>query len=255
MVRPKKRLGQHFLTQKSIAEKIVTSLKDSSSPVLEIGPGKGILTEFLMQNNRSLKVVEIDDESVEYLITEYPELEKDIISGDFLKLDLSTIFEDKFSIIGNFPYNISSQILFRVLKYKDNVDEVIGMFQKEVATRIVSGSGKKTYGILSVLMQAFFDVEYLFTVEPGSFFPPPKVKSAVIKVTRNKDKYDIADEKFFFEIVKNAFNLRRKTLRNSLRKYLAPQIIELEIFDKRPEQLKIEEFEKICNLIKEHPNK
>lgn len=250
-VRPKKYLGQHFLCDDGIAQRIVESLQDLNPNLLEIGPGMGVLTKFLIhKENVSLKVVEIDDESVAYLQQNYPELSDKIIAADFLTLDLSGMYSEKVSIIGNFPYNISSQILFKIMENKDLVTEVVGMFQKEVAERIASGPGNKQYGILSVLLQAYYDIEYLFTVHEGSFNPPPKVKSAVIRITRNPEKRLACDEKLFKQVVKTAFNQRRKTLRNSLKTFqFKESFINAPIFTKRPEQLTVGEFEAICNNI------
>ena len=245
-VTPKKSLGQHFLIDEIVAERIVNSITSNKNPVLEIGPGMGVLTHFLINSNdKGFKVVEIDVESVLYLQKKYPSLS--IISGDFLKLNLSDIFEDKITIIGNFPYNISSQILFKVLENKDIVTELVGMFQKEVAERIASKPGKKMYGILSVLLQAFYDIEYLFTVDEHLFIPPPQVKSGVIRMVRNSNKKLQCNESLFKNVVKTAFNQRRKTLRNSLKSFTFNEDFKNSpIFSKRPEQLSVEEFEKIC---------
>jgi len=215
---------------------------------LEIGPGTGILTKYLLQNqNIDLKVVEIDEESVAYLQVHFPQLQNKILATDFLKMDLTAVFNGTYSIIGNFPYNISSQILFRLLDNREQIPELIGMFQKEVAERVTSSPGKKQYGILSVLLQAFFDVEYLFTVHENEFYPPPKVKSAVIKLSRNPDKQLTVDETIFKQVVKTAFNQRRKTLKNSLKTLnIKAELLENPLFSKRPEQLSISEFETIC---------
>jgi len=243
-VRAKKRLGQHFLVDEIIAQKIVNSLSEETTSVLEIGAGMGVLTQFLLQKeNVDLRVVELDTESVAYLQVHYPALQNRIVTADFLKLDLSTLFTHKFSIIGNFPYNISSQILFKVLDYKCYISEVVGMFQKEVAVRIASQPGNKDYGILSVLLQAFYHIEYLFTVEAEVFNPPPKVKSAVIRLKRNAVKQLDCDERIFKTVVKTAFNQRRKTLRNSLKTICFSEgFTQEKIFEKRPEQLCVEEF-------------
>jgi 16S rRNA (adenine1518-N6/adenine1519-N6)-dimethyltransferase len=207
-VRAKKHLGQHFLRDENIAENIAKALPAGTSNVLEIGPGMGVLTKYLIQNPEiSLKVVEIDTESVAYLHKNYPELT--VISDDFLKMNLVDLFDREFAVIGNFPYNISSQILFRVLEDRNSIPCVVGMFQKEVAERIASKHGNKTYGILSVLLQAFYDIEYLFTVHEHVFSPPPKVKSAVIRLIRNQRESLNCDEKLFFKVVKTAFNQRR----------------------------------------------
>ncbi len=217
-VSPKKHLGQHFLKHSAIAEKIADTLTCPSGNVLEIGPGMGILTQFLLQKKWNLKVVEIDSESVKYLLLHYPDLT--VISDDFLKIDLHKIFDNQeFSIIGNFPYNISSQIVFKTIENKEFIPEFAGMFQKEVAERIAAAPGTKTYGILSVLMQTFYDVKYCFSVSEKSFSPPPKVKSGVIHCLRKTDFQIPVNEKLFFDVVKTAFNQRRKTLRNSLAKF------------------------------------
>lgn len=242
-VKAKKHFGQHFLMDDNIAAKIVASLKVNVN-VLEIGPGTGILTKHLMQiEGINLKLIEIDKESVEYLSQQYPDLNGKIISSDFLHFDLKSLFDNNFSIIGNFPYNISTQILFKVLDNRDMVTEVVGMFQKEVAVRIASGPGTKDYGILSVLLKAFYNIEYLFTVNENVFDPPPKVKSAVIRIARNEVNKLDCDEKLFFTVVKTAFNQRRKTLRNALSsiKFNANERL-IYLFTKRAEQLGVEEF-------------
>lgn len=250
MIKPKKQLGQHFLVNDSIAEKTANALENNDHPVLEIGPGKGRLTKILLEKyGTNLHVVEIDQESVTYLTENYPDLAKRIIADDFLETDLHSYFAGSVNIIGNFPYNISSQILFRVLACRNIIPQLVGMFQKEVAERVVAAPGSKTYGILSVLVQAYYDVKYLFTIQPGSFFPPPQVKSAVIQLTRNPREALNCNEKMFFRVVKMAFNQRRKTLRNSLKPLLQTVDKEKNIFNLRPEQLKPEDFEHICNLI------
>ncbi len=255
-VRAKKFLGQHFLTDKNIAQKIVgalTPFEKIVKHVLEVGPGMGVLTDFMINDHQlELYVVDIDRESITYLQKKYPQLGAKIISADFLTLDLSLYQSESkhLSVIGNFPYNISSQILFHILDHKEVVDEVVGMFQKEVAERIVAKPGTKEYGILSVLMQANYDMSYLFTVNPGVFNPPPKVKSAVIKGTRRKGEvFDGIDPKLFQEIVKAGFNQRRKTLRNALRKYLKPEFQEFDIFNLRAERLTVEDFVYLTKLI------
>jgi len=244
MVQPKKHLGQHFLIDKNIARKIISSLNPQTKNLLEIGPGTGVLTGILLAENiENFKVIEIDTESIAYLKKIYPEFSNNIIAGDFLRYKLEDIFDDKFSVIGNFPYNISSQILFKVLDYRKQVDEVVGMFQKEVAERIASPHGNKKYGILSVLVQAFYSIEYLFTVNEQVFYPPPNVKSAVIRLKRNDTKTLDCDEKLFFNLVKSGFNQRRKTLRNSLSSYTFEKTDKTkEILSKRAEQLTVEEF-------------
>lgn len=247
-VQPKKYLGQHFLTDKNIAEKIVNSLSfENYSHVLEIGPGMGVLTDFLInQQKANLHVIEIDRESVAYLKEKYPALESNIISADFLKEDLKQYFTDTFAIIGNFPYNISSQIVFKIIENRDIVPESVGMFQKEVAERIVAKPGNKIYGILSVLTQAFYDIEYLFTVSEGVFNPPPKVKSAVIRMKRNNVSQLDCDEKLFFQVVKAGFNQRRKTLRNSLKSFGITT--ETDMLQKRAEQLSVKDFVYLTQL-------
>jgi 16S rRNA (adenine1518-N6/adenine1519-N6)-dimethyltransferase len=249
-VTPKKSLGQHFLNDETVAEQIVQSISLEHTNILEIGPGMGVLTQFLLQKeNIHFSVVEIDAESVLYLQKKYPLLK--IISGDFLKMNLSELYDDKLTIIGNFPYNMSSQILFKVLENKDMVTELVGMFQKEVAERVASKPGKKMYGILSVLLQAFYDIEYLFTVDEHLFTPPPQVKSGVIRMIRNPNKRLRCDEALFKNVVKTAFNQRRKTLRNSLKSFSFPEEYkDNPIFALRPEQLSVEEFEEICLMMR-----
>jgi len=253
-VRAKKNLGQHFLKDKDIAQKIVNSLQTPDvKKVLEIGPGMGVLTQFLLQNSSfETSVVEIDRESVEYLNQHFPELKDRIISDDFLRLNLHKHFTEPFAIIGNFPYNISSQIFFKVLEYKDQIPEVVGMLQKEVAERLAAGPGTKAYGILSVFLQAYYNIEYLFTVDEDQFIPPPKVKGGVIRVTRNQTKNLNCDEKLFKSIVKMAFNQRRKTMRNSLKTMINNDELKANpIFDKRPEQMSVGEFEYIVRMVGE----
>jgi 16S rRNA (adenine1518-N6/adenine1519-N6)-dimethyltransferase len=250
LVRAKKFLGQHFLNDQGIAKQIVDSLlKVEGKNVLEIGPGTGVLTKFLVQDKTiRLKVIEIDWDSVAHLKKHYKALE--IIEGDFLKLNLQDIFGSSFSIIGNFPYNISSQIFFKVLEQRNMVDQVVCMLQKEVAERIAEPPGSKTYGILSVLLQAFYDIEYLFQVPPEVFIPPPKVMSAVIRLKRNKREKLECDEAMFFKVVKQGFNNRRKTLRNALKSLnLAPEFLSLSIFDQRAERLSVDEFVYITQLM------
>lgn len=251
-VKAKKHLGQHFLTDETIAQNIANTLITGGySTVLEIGPGMGVLTKYLLQKSYTLYVIEIDTESVAYLEKNYPKLQPRIISKDFLKLDLSTYFNNKpFAVIGNFPYNISTQIVFKVLEYKHLIPEFSGMFQKEVAQRIAETEGSKTYGILSVLTQAFYQVDYLFTVPPNVFNPPPKVESGVIRLIR-KENYTLpVNEKLFFTVVKTAFNQRRKTLRNSLKTFnLSENLREDSIFAKRPEQLSVESFINLTSKI------
>ena len=247
LVRPKKALGQHFLVDLNIARKIVDALSTDHDVVIEVGAGMGVLTQYLIENQlEKLQVVEIDKESVEFLKKKFPELEGHLVLGDFLKYDMTG---NDLAVIGNFPYNISSQIFFQILKYRNNVSECVGMIQKEVAERIASKPGSKTYGILSVLLQAWYDIEYLFTVNENVFNPPPKVKSAVIRLKRNNVKELECDEKLFVTVVKQAFNQRRKTLRNSLRSLIPAEIIDNEIFNKRPEQLSVQEFVALTRLL------
>ena len=241
-VHPKKNLGQHFLRDREIAHKVALSLTGKGySSVLEIGPGTGILTEFLLERNfPGFKVIEIDNESVRYLEGRFPELV--IIKGDILSMDIGSYFDGRLGIVGNFPYNISSQILFKVLENRDKVAEVCGMFQKEVAERICASSGSKTYGILSVLLGAFYTAEYLFTVPADVFYPQPKVLSGVIRLIRNDVAVLDCDEDLFKKVVKSAFNQRRKKLRNSIRSAFELQNEDCEYFDLRPEQLSVEMF-------------
>ncbi len=252
-VRAKKGLGQHFLRDHQIASDIVDALvMGDRHKVLEVGPGMGVLTRFLLQKSEfETTVVEIDRESVSYLKTYIPELNGRIIEGDFLHMDLRKLYsEEPFSLIGNFPYNISSQILFKVLDNRDLIPEVVGMLQKEVAERICTGPGSKTYGILSVLLQAWYKVEYLFTVNEDVFDPPPKVKSAVVRLTANGRTNLGCNEKLFNAIIKQSFNQRRKMLRNSIKSF-TPRYDELDIkvLTNRPEQLSVEEFIKLTNDI------
>ncbi len=253
MVRPKKSLGQHFLKDRNIAKKIVDALEARSLPVLEIGPGTGMLTGILLKRKEiQLTLVEIDRDSVIYLREHYPTLRDRIVEGDFLELDILQDFPGDFCIIGNFPYNISSQIFFKVLDYRSQVREVVCMLQKEVAERIAARHGSKTYGILSVLLQAYYDIVVLFKVPPGVFFPPPKVMSAVIRLTRNKREHLDCDEKLFQKVVKQSFQMRRKTLRNSLKSLNLPASISvLSVMDKRPEQLAVEEFISLTKLVEQ----
>ena len=251
-VKAKKHLGQHFLTDENIAQKIADSLTlKGYQTVLEIGPGMGVLTKYLLEKPISTYVIEIDLESVDYLNKHYPKLHGKIISKDFLKYNLSEVFgEDSFAIIGNFPYNISSQIVFKTLELRERIPEFSGMFQKEVAERICEKKGSKTYGILSVLTQAFYEAEYLFTVSEHVFSPPPKVKSGVLRLKRKENFQLPCDEKLFFNVVKTAFNQRRKTLRNSLKTYqLSDNLKEDSIFDLRPEQLSVEQFIELTQKI------
>jgi len=257
-VRAKKALGQHFLTDQRIAQDIVAALEvqEKPFPVLEIGPGMGVLTQYLLQREDiALKCIEIDGESVDYLMTHFPDMPGKLLQGDFLTLKLERIFPDRFAVIGNFPYNISSQIFFKVLDHKDRIPQVVCMIQKEVAERIAEKPGTKTYGILSVFLQAWYDIEYLFTVGSGCFAPPPKVTSAVIRLRRNGRTDLGCDEKLFKTVVKTAFGQRRKTLRNSLRPLARAKadregwsddalaaFLSDPVFDLRPERLGVEDF-------------
>jgi len=250
-VRAKKSLGQHFLTDLNIAKKIVDAIDGlSQKTVLEIGPGTGVLTSFLSKKEDiDLYAIEIDTEAYEYLQKAYPELGDKLILKNVLKFDLKEIFHDPMTIIGNFPYNISSQIFFKVLENRDLVTDVVCMIQKEVADRIKASHGNKTYGILSVFLQAFYDIDYLFTVGPKVFNPPPKVNSAVIHLKRNGRKELDCNEELFFKLVKQGFNQRRKTLRNSLKSILLDLPTDDKIFGQRPEQLNVEDFIYLTNLI------
>ncbi len=251
MVRPKKHLGQHFLTDKNIAANIAGCLSGNYPVVCELGPGTGILTSALLERDDITKLIliEIDDESVAYLNTHFKDDRLEITETDFLKYDLSKISQHPFALIGNFPYNISSQIFFKALENRDLVPEIAGMIQKEVAERMTASPGNKTYGILSVLMQTWYDIDYCFTVNENVFFPPPKVKSAVIHMTRNSSTNLECDDKLFITVVKTAFNQRRKTMRNSLKSLLKEEIKSHAIFDKRPEQLSVQQFVELTNLI------
>ncbi len=251
-VRAKKALGQHFLTDQSIAMKIVDSLSRSEiRDVLEIGPGMGVLTQYLLKrDDLELKLVELDGESVEYLLTHFPGMQGKLYQADYLKLDIHTLFSGQYRVIGNFPYNISSQIFFKILEDKDRVPEVVCMIQKEVAERIAEKPGSKTYGILSVLLQAWYDIDYIVSVGSGAFCPPPKVQSAVIRLRRNSRSSLGCDEKLFKTVVKTAFNQRRKTLRNALKPLLNESIDSSDpVFDLRAERLSVEDFVALTNLI------
>jgi 16S rRNA (adenine1518-N6/adenine1519-N6)-dimethyltransferase len=243
MVRPKKHLGQHFLHDENIARKITGCLPGNVHRLVEVGPGTGVLTKYFLDDPRlDARFYEIDDESVEYLLKTFPSITGKLFHEDFLRADLSVI-PAPFTVIGNFPYNISSQILFKVLDYRDRVPCLIGMFQKEVAERISSPPGSKRYGILSVLLKAYYDIEYLFTVSESCFYPQPKVKSAVIRLTRNESDKPDCDEEMFFALVKAAFNQRRKTLRNALGAFSFKSLLKSdEIFGKRAEQLSVDDF-------------
>jgi len=265
-VKAKKELGQHFLKDQEIAARIVQALMEKAKEngigsVLEVGPGTGVLTSFLVKEpGISLKLAEIDNESVRYLRIYYPSLGDSLIEGDFLRMDLSGFFPGQFAVIGNFPYNISSQIFFKVLEYRERVPLVVGMLQKEVAERLASPPGNKHYGILSVLLQAWYDIEYLFTVGENSFIPPPKVKSAVIRLKANNRKDLGCDQVLFKKVVKATFNQRRKTIRNSMKSLLSSmdatgKVYEIvkesnsNLLSLRPEQLSVEQFAELTNLI------
>ena len=250
-VRPKKHLGQHFLTDLNIAQNIAGALTGVDyQDVLEVGPGMGVLTQYLLQTKHTIHAIEVDNESVDYLNTNFPKLEPNLVFGDFLKCNLAKEFPSPLAIIGNFPYNISSQILFKTIKNRNQIPEFVGMFQKEVAERICEPPGSKAYGILSVLTQSFYDTEYLFNVNRFVFDPPPKVASAVLRL-RRKETIDLnCDEKLYFRVVKTAFQQRRKTLRNSLKTFsLSTNLKEDTIFGQRPEQLGVSDFVRITNLI------
>lgn len=237
----KKQLGQHFLHDENICQQIVASLDSSTKYLIEVGPGAGALTKYLMKIPfENYVAIELDKEKVDYLQHQYPAIKDKIIHDDFLEAEYP--FDTKCNLIGNFPYNISTQIMFKVLDWKDNVMEVVGMFQKEVAERIVAKHGSKTYGILSVLMQCYYDIEYLFDVKPECFTPPPKVMSGVIRLRRNSNPYQIDDEKKFKLFVKTAFSQRRKTLRNGFKSSLPAEKLQAEIFNKRAEQLSVQDF-------------
>jgi 16S rRNA (adenine1518-N6/adenine1519-N6)-dimethyltransferase len=251
-VTAKKHLGQHFLKDESVAKDIADTLNlEGYEDVLEIGPGMGVLTKYLLEKPINTYVIEIDTESVDYLGVHYDKLKDKIISKDFLKYDINEVFEGKqFAIIGNFPYNISTQIVFKTLEYRNQIPEFAGMFQKEVAQRICEKKGTKTYGILSVLVQAFYDAEYLFTVDENVFNPPPKVKSGVLRLRRKEDFSLPCGEKLFFTVVKTAFQQRRKTLRNSLKTLnLSDGLREDTVFNLRPEQLNYKEFIELTQKI------
>lgn len=254
-VKAKKHLGQHFLTDLSIAKQIVDALTlhEGYKHVLEIGPGMGVLTQYLKDDARfTTHAIDVDFESITYLKNHFPAIEKNILYGDFLQMDLGLITNNKpFAVIGNFPYNISTEILFKVLDNKNQIPEVVGMFQKEVAERIAAKPGSKTYGITSVLLQAFYTIEYLFTVHENVFNPPPKVKSGVIRLTRNKTQTLNCSESFFKTVVKTAFNQRRKMLSNSLKPYINDEIKTHEVFNLRPEQLSVEQFVELTNMLQE----
>jgi 16S rRNA (adenine1518-N6/adenine1519-N6)-dimethyltransferase len=252
-VRAKKHLGQHFLNDENIAKKIVDSLLevDKDTTVMEIGPGTGVLTKYLIAELKTnFYALDVDRDSVPYLQQHYPEVADHILLQDFLEFDIKQVIKGKFNVIGNFPYNISSQILFKVLEYRNDVQFVVGMFQKEVAMRFAEKPGTKTYGIISVLLQTYYDIEYLFTVHENVFTPPPKVKSGVIRLTRNKRTSLPCNEDLFTKVVKTTFNQRRKTIRNSIRPIINIPDDELPpVFQKRPEQLSVEQFIELTQFI------
>lgn len=255
-MKAKKSYGQHFLNKPEIARAIAHSfsLKDAYQNILEVGPGTGNLTKFLTKLPYNLKVVEADRDMVFALASNYPELMHSIIKKDFLKLDLREIFEENsFGLIGNFPYNISSQILFKMLDYKELIPEMVGMFQKEVAERVVASPGSKTYGVISVLIQAYYDGEYLFDVDKSSFTPPPKVQSGVIRLIRKKDLTLACDESLFKRIVKQTFSQRRKMLRNSLKSFIGDaSLLTDDMFQKRPERLSVSDFIDLANFVQQN---
>ena len=255
LVKPKKFLGQHFLKDLKVAQDIADTVDACPElPVLEVGPGMGVLTQYLLPKQRPLKVVELDYESVAYLREAFPQLEDNIIEDDFLKMNLTRLFDGKpFVLTGNYPYNISSQIFFKMLENKDLIPCCTGMIQNEAAERMAAGPGSKTYGILSVLMQAWYKVEYLFTVHEHVFNPPPKVKSAVIRMTRNDTMQLGCNEALFKQVVKTTFNQRRKTLRNSIKPILGKDcsLTQDALFDKRPEQLSVQQFIELTNMVEE----
>lgn len=261
-VRAKKALGQHFLTDQSIARGIVDALTVSEvKDVLEIGPGMGVLTQYLLQREDiDLKLVELDGESVDYLLTHFPGMQGRLYQADYLRLDIHKLFPGAYRVIGNFPYNISSQIFFKILEDKDRVTQVVCMLQKEVAERLASGPGGRDYGILSVLLQTWYDIEYLFTVDENAFVPPPKVKSGVIRLWRNTRQTLECDWDIYKNIIKTTFGMRRKTIRNSIRQILSPDIIAqyeegAPLLDKRPEQLGVEDFINLALIAEENNNK
>lgn len=256
-VKPKKALGQHFLTDMGVARRIAETIAEpgisasyAALPVLEVGPGTGVLTRFLLEERKSVKAVELDKQSVDYLANAYPELP--VVEGDFLQMDLREIYDTPFVLIGNYPYNISSQIFFKLLDYRDQIPVCAGMLQREVAQRICSGPGSKVYGILSVLLQLWYDCEYLFTVDENVFNPPPKVKSGVIRLVRNSRRSAGCDERMLRTVVKTSFGMRRKTLRNSLASIIQPgsPVLSDPVLSLRPEQLSVEQFIALTNAIK-----
>ena len=253
-VRAKKHLGQHFLNDEAIARNIVDAMleKDKTTPLIEVGPGTGVLTQHLILDIEKFFALDVDTESVAFLKEKYPAQKDKVLLADFLEADLIKLAGNKFNVIGNFPYNISSQIMFKVLEHKNEVDYVVGMFQKEVAMRLAEKPGSKVYGILSVLLQAYYEIEYLFTVNENAFTPPPKVKSAVIRLTRNSVQKLDCDEVLFKKVVKTAFNQRRKTIRNSIRALFNNNEIRYPLLDKRPEQLSVAQFVELTKFVEEN---
>lgn len=251
----KKSLGQHFLRDEQVCQKIIAALQEEEfRNLLEIGPGAGAITKYLLKiDGVNFKAIEIDREKIAYLLQQFPDIKNSLIEGDILQAKIP--FEERLTIVGNFPYNISSQILFKIIEWKEQIDTVIGMFQKEVAERIASGSGTKVYGVTSVLIQAFFSVEYLFEISENAFHPPPKVKSAVIRLKALPERPKIASERALFALVKTAFNQRRKMLRNSVKSLFEESILGNDIFTKRPEQLSVKDFAALTFQMKPLPGK
>ncbi len=253
-VKAKKHLGQHFLNDTTIAKQIVDALleKDKTTPIIEVGPGTGVLTQYIINEVENFVALDVDKESIEFLKNTYPTKKEKIIEADFLNTDIEKLVGKKFNVIGNFPYNISSQIMFKVLEHKHDVNIVVGMFQKEVAERLAEKPGSRTYGILSVFLQAFYTIEYLFTVNENVFTPPPKVKSAVIRIIRNDRQHLNCDEKLFFRVVKTCFNQRRKMIRNSIMPLLENRELTHPFYEKRPEQLSVEQFEELTLFVEKN---
>ncbi len=251
-VRAKKKLGQHFLKNRNLAEQIVTSLqRPDIEQIIEVGPGMGVLSEFILQKTNNCSFIELDSEAVLYLTLNFPEIRNKIINKDFLHIDLDS-FGDKIAIIGNFPYNISSQILFKILDHKDRVVELVGMFQKELADRVLSPHGSKVYGIVSVFIQAYYNVEHIMDLSPEEFSPPPKVHSSVIRLTRNNVQQLDCNEKLFSQLVRQTFNQRRKMIRNTIKSFNLPDNFTSEYLTKRPEQLSVADFVKLTNQIEQY---
>lgn len=256
-MKAKKSFGQHFLTSDDIARRIVEGLVQTHryGKVLEVGPGKGVLTKFLLEGGLDLVAVEADDDMVSYLREAFPSLDGRLVQADFLKIPLEEVMgSEPFGLIGNFPYNISSQILIKMVEYREQIPEMVGMFQKEVAERVIAPPGSKVYGVISVLIQAYYSGEYLFTVKPGSFSPPPKVQSAVIRLTRKADKELGCDHAQFRRVVKQAFNQRRKMLRNTLKSMLPDEVLKEDFFQQRPEVLSVEDFVQLTLRVEKYLN-